>query len=554
VEEMNSGTDSQRKKTKVFTIGVDGGTFDIILPLVKKGKLPNFKRMINQGVWGELESTVPPFSGPAWSSFQTGKAPSSHGIFDFLNKKPNSYETYYVNSTHIRGARFWDVLGDNGLKVGIINVMVTYPPRPVNGFLLTGGLTPPGRSFAYPESLAKEITETFGDYRIWGVGGISSTEGGEEKFINAYLANEKRRMDMAKYLMRTREWDFFMVMFEGSDPLQHELWKYIDENHPRFNSNIEEYVKQAIPNFYKEVDGFLGEILEVLPDDTTVCIMSDHGFGPMDRYFLVNNFLIETGMLKLNTNFSTSLKRVAFDRGVSLERLYRLARKLGISRAAKAFRGGAREKMLSRLTPSFRDIDWSRTRAFAVGTGGHIYLNVRGREPQGIVEMGEDYENVRNLIIENLELLTDPKTGNKAIEKVFSKDELHRGRFFDRAPDISFLPARGFGTLQREQFVSPATFIDSPSCGTHRINGITLLFGPNIESNKKIEEAKIFDLAPTILHIFGLPIPEDMDGRVLKEIFRQGSEPAKRREIYQKVDEEEKIREKIKHLRNSSRI
>ena len=553
---MNSDIDSPREKPKVFTIGVDGGTFDIILPLVEKGELPNFERMINQGIWGKLESTVPPFSGPAWSSFQTGKAPSSHGIFDFLNKKPNSYETYYVNSTHIKGARFWDVLGDNGLKVGIINVMVTYPPRPVNGFLLTGGLTPMGRSFAYPESLAKEITETFGDYRIWGVGGITLTEGGEKKFINAYFTNEKRRMDMARHLMRTREWDFFMVMFEGADPLQHELWKYIDENHPRFNSNTEEYVKQAIPNFYKEVDGFLGEIFKMLPDDTTVCIMSDHGFGPMDRYFLVNNFLIEIGMLKLNINFSTSLKRVAFDHGVSLERLYRLAKKLGFSRAAKVFRGGAREKMLSRLTPSFRDIDWSRTRAFAVGTGGHIYLNVRGREPQGIVEMGEEYKNVRNFIIEKLESLTDPKTGNKAIEKVFSKEELYTGRFLDRAPDISFLPARGFGTLQRKQFVSPSTFINSPSCGTHRINGIMLLFGPNIESNKKIEEAKIFDLAPTILHLFGLPIPEDMDGRVLKEAFREGSEPAERKVRFGEIRSAEagKVKKKVEQLKRQKEI
>ena len=552
---MNLGTDSQRKNTKVFAIGVDGGTFDIILPLVERGELPNFERMIKQGVWGELESTVPPFSGPAWSSFQTGKAPSSHGIFDFVNKKPNSYETYYVNSTHIRGNRFWDVLGDNGLKVGIINVMVTYPPHPVNGFLLTGGLTPPGRSFAYPESLAKEITETFGDYRIWGVGGISSTEGGEEKFINAYFANEKRRMDMAKYLMRTREWDFFMVMFEGADPLQHELWKYIDENHPRFNSNAEEYVKQAIPSFYKEVDAFLGEMFQALPKDSTILIMSDHGFGPLNRYLLINNFLISIGMLKLNTNLATRFKKVAFDRGVSLERLYRLARKLGVSRAAKAFRGGAREKMLSRLTPSFRDIDWSRTRAFAVGTGGHIYLNVRGREPQGIVEMGEEYENVRNLIIEKLKSLTDPKAGEPAIEKVFSKEELYTGRFFDRAPDISFLPGRGFSTLQREQFISPSTFIDSPSCGTHRINGIMLLFGPNIESNKQIEEAKIFDLAPTILHLFGLPIPDDMDGRVLKEIFKEGSDPDRRAIIFQKVrvEEREKLKKKIRVLKIQGR-
>lgn len=538
---------------KVFTVGIDGGTFDIILPLVEKGELPNFAKMLNEGSWGDLESTVPPFSGPAWSSFQTGKAPSNHGVFDFIQKKPNTYETYYVNSSHISGARFWEILGNHGLKVGIINVMVTYPPRPVNGFLLTGGLTPPGRSFAYPESLAQEITELFGDYRAWGVGGITSTKGGEEKFIDAYFANEKRRMAMAKYLMDTKEWDFFMVMFEGSDPLQHELWKYIDENHPRFNPNTEGHIKEAIPNFYKEVDSFLGEVLDSLPDDTTVCIMSDHGFGPLNRYFLVNNFLIDIGMLKLNTNLSTNLKRLAFDHGLSLEYLYNLARKLGLNRAAKIFRGGAREKMLSHLTPSLKDIDWSQTKAFAVGTGGHIYLNVKGREPDGIVEMGKEYETVRSFIIENLESLIDHKTGKKAIEKIFSKEELHKGKFFQRAPDISFLPCRGFGTLQREQFVSPLTFIDSPSCGTHRINGINLLRGPDIQCNHQITGARIYDLAPTILHLFGLSIPQDMDGRVLKEIFEEGSEPAGRQETYQRL-EDQRIKDKIKKLRNTGRL
>jgi predicted AlkP superfamily phosphohydrolase/phosphomutase len=551
---MDLNTNGRSRKTKVFAIGIDGGTFDVVLPLVKKGELPNLGRMVKGGVWGELESTIPPFSGPAWASFQTGKTPSNHGIFDFINKKPNSYETYLINSTHIRGARFWDVLGDSGLKVGIINVMVTYPPRPVNGFLLTCGLTPPGRNFAYPESLADEITGLFGNYRLWGVGGISLTEGEEEKFINAYFANERRRMDMAKHLMTTREWDFFMVMFEGTDPLQHELWKYVDETHPRFNPDAEEYLKQAIPKFYKEVDRFLGEILEVLPDDTTICIMSDHGFGPLTRYLLVNNFLIDTGMLKLKANLSTRLKKLVFDSGVTLERLNSIARKLGLNRAVKTSGGETSEKMLSHLALSFRDIDWSQTRAFAAGTGGHIYLNVRGREPEGIVEMGKEYERVRSLIIENLESLVDPQTGRKAIEQVFSRDELHKGRFFDEAPDISFLPCRGFGTLHKEQFISPLTFINSPNCGTHRINGIVLLSGPEIQSGNQIKGAKIFDLAPTILHLFGLPIPDDMDGRVLKEAFRKDSQSAKREEVYQKVDEEKKTVERIKYLRSLGKI
>lgn len=525
-----------------------------MLPLVEKGELPNFEKMIRQGAYGELESVIPPFSGPAWASFQTGKKPANHRIFDFINKKPNSYETYYINSSHMRGARFWDVLGSYGIKVGIINVMVTYPPRPVNGFLLTGGLTPPGRNFAYPVSLAKDITELFGPYRIWGVGGINLTENGEERFINAYIANETRRMEMAKYLMRTREWDFFMVMFEGSDPLQHELWKYIDENHPRFNPNAHEYIKGAIPNFYKKVDTFLGEIFEVLPDDATVCIMSDHGFGPLNRYFLVNNFLVDIGMLKLKSSLTANFKKLFFDCGLSLEWLYNLSKKMGLSQIATFVRGGAREKLLSSLVPSLADIDWSHTRAFAAGTGGHIYLNVKGREPDGIVSEGREYENVRNSIVQNLESLVDPDTGKKAVERVFNKEELFKGKFFDEAPDISFLPSRGFCTLHKEQFVSPHTFIDSPSCGTHRINGIALFRGADIKGGIRIEQAKIFDLAPTILHLFGLPIPDDMDGRVIKEIFREGSQPAKREEIYRKMDERERARQRISYLRKLGRI
>ena len=535
-------------RRKVIVIGVDGATFKIIKPLVEKGELPNFKKLMEEGAWGELESTVPPLSGPAWASFQTGKSPAGHGIFDFVNKKPNSYETYYINSTHIKGARFWDILGSYGLKVGIINVMVTYPPRPVNGFLLTGGLTPRGKNFAYPKSLAREIEEKFGAYRIWDIGGITLTEGREKQFIDAYLSNENRRMEIARYLMKTKKSDFFMVMFESSDPLQHELWRYIDENHPRFNPNADEYIRRAIPRFYKKVDRFLGEILDELADKVTICVMSDHGFGPLNRYILVNNFLMDIGMLKLKSNPITRLKRFLLSHGISLERAYVLARKIGFNQAISTFTRGNKERIIRHLTLSFADIDWSKTKAFALGTGGHIYINVKGREPKGIVKPGKEYREVRDFIIKRLESLTDPETGDKVIEKVFTKEEIYQGKFFYEAPDISFLPSKGYATLHREQFVSPSIFIDSPSCGTHRMDGIVIFYGPDIRRGGRIKDAKIYDLAPTILHIFGLPIPEDMDGRVLKEIFDEDSEVGKREVVYRKVDEKERIKRSIRVL------
>jgi len=477
-------------RRKVFVVGLDGATFDIILPLVEKGELPNFEKMMREGAWGELESTVPPFSGPAWTSFQTGKTPANHGIFDFVNKKPHSYKTYYVNSTHIKSPRLWDILGEYGLKVGVMNVMVTYPPSSVNGFLLTGGLTPPGSTFSYPSNLGKEIIKKFGRYPLLPVGGINVGRENEREYVRILFENEDKRIEIAKYLMITHEWDFFMVMLEGTDPLQDELWKHIDKNHPRHNPGAEEYIKQAIPNFYRKIDRFLGECMEMLDDRTTICVMSDHGFGPLNRYILVNNFLRDTGMLHLKGNFITELKQFVLNSGVGLDKMYNLARKAGLTKVLSAFRGGSKEKMLNQLTLSTGDIDWSRTKAFAVETGGHIYLNVKGREPEGIVRPRREYRKIRDQIVETLYSLTGPGNGRKAIEKVFTKEKLYNAtnKFYDQAPDISFLPAKGYSTLHREQFVSSSIFINSPNCGTHRINGVCLFYGPDVQEGRKLKE------------------------------------------------------------------
>ncbi len=351
--------------------------------------------------------------------------------------------------------------------------------------------------------------------------------------------------------MKEKEWDFFMVMLESSDPLQHELWRLIDKNHPRFDPNADEYAKQAIPTFYKLVDQFLGEVFETLPDTATVCIMSDHGFGPLNRYFLVNNFLMDIGLLQLKDNLLTKFKKVGFSHGINLQTAYALARKMRFGKVIAAFRGGSKEKALNRLTLSFQDVDWSRTKAFGVGTGGHIYLNVTGREPEGIVRPGKEYQEIRRMIVEKLTMLVDPETGEKAIEQVFVKEDLYKGKFADSAPDITFFPTSGFSTLQRDQFISPAIFFDSPKCGTHCIDGVCFFYGPDIAGNKQIDGARIIDLAPTFLHLFGEPIPEDMDGTVLKDVFKEGSQPSQQKVIQKKNPREKR---KIRTLRQSGRV
>lgn len=538
---------------KIVVVGIDGGTFDVILPLIEKGQLLNIKRFLVEGCWGNLQSTIPPSSGPAWSSFMTGKRPCNHGIFDFVNKRANSYEIYYINSTNIKGPTFWDILGQHGGKVGIINVMVTYPPRPVNGFLITGGLTPPGRTFTYPKQLAKEIEDLFGDYPSLPPGGISATEGREEEFVKVFLSNAKKRATIAKYLMENKEWAFFMVMFEGADSLQHELWKYIDQGHPQYVGNPKGYIIKAIPRFYQIVDRYVGYVLEKMSGEDTVCIMSDHGFRSLHRYFLVNNFLLKIGVLKLKSNLGTTLKRRVLSKVSPLD-LYKLARKMGFNSAISKFRGGWSEELLSSLTLSRKSIDWKNTRAFAAGTGGHIYLNVKGREPLGMVEPGREYEKVKGFITEKLKSLVDEAGGGQPIARVYDKRTLHRGKFEDRAPDLSFLLQEGYATLHREQFVSSDVFINSPHSGTHDLEGIVMFLGSQIKKGERIRDAKIFDLAPTYLHLFGLPIPEDMDGQVLTNIFREDSDARKRKIAKERMGEKTMLKIIIKELKSKRKL
>jgi len=320
-----------------------------------------------------------------------------------------------------------------------------------------------------------------------------------------------------------------------------------------YQPDAPEYIKQAIPNFYKMVDGFLGECIDMLGDEATICVMSDHGFGPLYRYFLVNNFLLEIGMLKLKRNVTTRVKEAILKHGGSLEQMYRIARKIGVNRAISTFRRSGKEKMLNWLTLSYKDIDWSRTKAFAVGTSGHIYLNVKGREPQGIVEPGKEYEETREFIIQALKSLIDPKTGKSPIEKVFKKEELYsrESKFYEQAPDILLLPREGYATLHMQQFVSSSVFIDSPSTGTHRPNGICLFYGPDIQEGKQFKGARIYDLAPTILSLFGLPIPKDMEGGILIEIFKENRKPKIQ---FQEVEKIYITRQRIRQLKSKGII
>lgn len=531
---------TMKKKQKVYVLGIDGATFRIIEPMIREGTLPNFERIMKEGAYGILQSTIPPLSGPAWVSFATGMTPCDHGIFDFIVKKSNSYETFYIHSRHVKAKPFWSILGEYGKKVIVQNIMVTYPPYPVNGYLITGGLTPPGRAYTYPKSLAQEIEGKFGKYPHLPVGGINVAKDGERKFIEIFYRNMEKRAKITKYLMKEKPWDLFVIMFEGADSLQHEFWKYIDEKHPRYKFVRDEFVRDAIPNFYKKMDRFLGELLTGLDENTTLFIMSDHGFGRLEKYFIVNNFLIDIGMLKLKKDIKTKFKKFLYGHNIDLNTLYEFSKKLGLMSIQSKFRGGKTENMLNSLFLSVKDIDWNRTKAFSVGTGGHIYINLKGRESKGIVET-KDYEGVVHQIMGELKKLEDSETGKKVMEEIYTKEDIYkRGRFENEAPDISFIPEEGYATLHREQFVSSSLFTNPSNSGFHRKDGIFMAYGAGVKKGR-IENVNIWDIASTILKTFGVDVSEiEIDGKVLPIFGNQRNRKVgKIKELYRKSIYEE---------------
>jgi len=471
-------------------------------------------------------------------SFSTGCSPGVHGIFDFILKKPKEYNVYYISSANVKLPFFWEIAGTYGKKVGIVNVMVTYPPRPVNGFLITGGLTPQPKNFTYPQDLERELLARFGGYPFFPPGGLTPKGDEDNEYVKLMLDSLTKRMKITKYLAKKNKWDLLVTMFGETDALQHAYMGLI---------NTSNTAKNAVQSCYKLIDDFLRELMnETLNEDDLLIIMSDHGHGPLKKYLVVNNFLISINALQLKNSALAKLKRLAYKCGLTPSMGYRIVKALGFRRARSAFRGGKGESLLNKLAISYNDVDWARTKAFSVGVGGGIYINLKGREKSGSVEPNE-YGKVIEWLIDKLRSLKDPDTGQYVVEEIYRKEDIYGTN--PNAPDLMFITKEGYATLHTSQLVTLSHFEQAPSSGAHRLDGVFMAYGNSVQKGHKLKKARIFDLAPTILHFLGVPIPHYMDGKVLIEIFDEKSEPARRPISIKKTSSKKEILEKICQLR-----
>jgi predicted AlkP superfamily phosphohydrolase/phosphomutase len=527
---------------RMLVVGLDGATFDLIRPWAAAGQLPNLARLMQEGVHGELRSTLPPVTSPAWPSFMTGMNPGQHGVFDFIRSRrgdgPGGFDM--VNASHIAAKTLWQRLSEAGRRVGVVAVPVTYPPRPVNGFMVSGILSPRHAEIAYPPGLLKRYEDELGPYRI--SPDVQYKDGDEEAFVADLLALMEQRARYALRLMQDHEWDFFMVHFVALDAAQHALWKFVDpsspprlggtEGGPRYDphSEVETAAAQRYGRFrqaqpkslltlYQKADAILARLWEQIGPDDVLLVMSDHGFGPLHGTVNLNNFLLQRGFLHLKRDVATRLRYALFRHGITPSAAYALLVKLGLQDVVVKVSKRARNAMVGRFL-SFSAVDWSRTQAYAMGHVGQVFINLRGRQPQGCVPP-EEYAAVRQRVADALRELKHPQSDRPLVDEIIFKEQVYEGPYAERGADL--LPVMdGFGHIAFPLFASNAQIVTPQvrgDSGCHRLHGILLASGPAVRRGIELNGAQITDLAPTILYRMGLPVPDDMDGRVLTEMF-----------------------------------
>jgi len=507
-------------RKKLLIIGLDGATFDLIDPWIKAKKLPTLTRIINTGVKGVLKTTIPPITPCAWSSFATGKNPGKHGIYDFYFLNENL--ELDANSAETRlGKDFWEILSEHGKKCIVFNVPITYPPRKIDGIMISGFTTPSLKSnFTYPPEFKDLFLQKFPHYQISEDAVFTERAADQKRFLEEIKKLTNIQAEVAKWLMSNFDWDFFMVLLNSTDHAQHRYWHYLDSTHPKYEAN--KNLKNAILEIYQQADTMINDLCyKTAPKGTSLLIVSDHGGGPFLQNVYLNNWLSQKGYLKFKNTPRVWLKRIIRSLSINPESLTKIAWNLGVGKDVQ--RPALRKrtnilKKLRNLLLTFEDVDWQKTKAYSFGYYAPIYINTRERGWGGMVSE-EEYPKIRKELKKQLEKLIDPETKEKIVDKIYFKEELYSGPLAKKLPDIIFpMKSYSYGSSSTFPFGSNKVFGEAMilKTGDHRENGVFLATGPEFSENKTLKDLNIIDIAPTVLEFFGIKPPRDMDGKAIK--------------------------------------
>jgi predicted AlkP superfamily phosphohydrolase/phosphomutase len=458
--------------SKVFVIGLDCAEPTLVFDRWRD-QLPNFRRLMDHGVYGNLESCTPAITVPAWSVMTSSKDPGTLGIYGFRNRADHSYDKMNIaTGSAVNVDRVWDILSRSGKQVNVVGVPGTYPPRPVNGCLVGCFLTPGVTSnYTYPPEFKEEIKQWVGEYQV----DVKDFRTDDKAYLLKQIYEmTETRFKLVKKMLVEKPWDFFMFVEMGVDRIHHGMWSYTDERHWRYQPG-NPFV-DAIRDYYLYLDREIGEMLALLPPDTMVMVVSDHGAKCMDGGIAINEWLHREGLLVLADEAPTKM--------TPLERV---------------------------------KVDWSKTKAWS--SGGYyarIFMNVQGREPNGLIAPA-DYERERDELARRLIAIPGPN-GEDIGTKVFKPEEIYHA-VNNVAPDLIVyfgdLAWRSVGSLGLDSIY---TFENDtgPDDANHAQQGMFILYDPTRDMGGRRLQAQIMDVAPTVLHYLGEPIPADMQGKIIQ--------------------------------------
>ncbi len=450
---------------KLFVIGLDSAPPELLFGKLLE-ELPNIKKIVKDSIYGPMKSCIPAITIPAWMVMATGKTPGELGLYGFRHRKGNSYTDIWIaHSLTIKEKAVWDYLGEKGFKSILVGVPPSYPPKKINGCMVSCFITPSSSvNYTYPRSLKSEIERLVGEY-IFDVVFRKEDRDSVKKQI---WEMTKKRFEVIRYLIQEKEWNYFEFVEIGLDRIHHAFWKYFDENHHLHEPNSK--YKNVIPDYYKLLDKEIGKTMKLLDEETAVAIVSDHGIKAMKGAFAVNQWLIEEGILKAE-------KVDKFTRFEDLK------------------------------------VDWSKTMAWAWGGYySRIFINLKGREKEGIINPSE-YDKVREELAETIKSIKGPN-GERWDTKVFYPEQIYPTVKGDR-PDMMVyfdnLSWRAAGTLGHPSIYLPENDT-GPDDAVHSEYGVFALKLPE-SGGGRVVETTIYDFAPTVLSLFG--IKQNLNGKSL---------------------------------------
>ena len=461
------------KKKKVFVLGIDGAMPETIFN-DWIDELPNMKKLMQKGCHARLNSTTPPVSVVAWTSMTTGKCPSDHGIFECIYRKGNSYDQSIITSRNVMAKRVWDIVEENNKKTINCLVPLTWPLKPTNEIGISGFMTPLMKDikYTYPENLKQEIEDFIQEPFL--IEQEKYRDLSKEELLESITNITKTHLRVIKYLIKQKNWDLFFSVLIGSDRLNHGFWRYCDKTHRKYVKGNK--FENTLKEFYKMVDKNLGEILNLLDENTTIIIVSDHGIQKMDNrvnltdWLIQNNYMVLKQEIELNniTKFETSM------------------------------------------------VDWEKTKVFVRGAfDAQIFVNLIGREPNGHVH-SEDYDSLIEELAEKLKQIKGDE-GKELNTKTFKKKDYFQGKCSDSAPDLLvYFDNLNYGTntslIGNPTLWSPRTSAGSDDAA-HSKQGIFIMDNKKVKGD--LNNIDILDITPTILNELNIKIPEDITGNII---------------------------------------